>query len=146
MKEPLSIGTSHKYSLSWCEHVVQVWEQDHARVVQLLYQIPPFSRRMLAKCINFRPRFWYFLKRWTRWVELSMVLVEKGLKTTTQVLSEGANLFQKRTGETGFEALTAGLERTTIKEPIERGPCPEPEAKGRGFLLDFPDSEVVGLG
>lgn len=126
-------ATPPKYSLSWALSVVETWQAKHTRVWQLLSQFPEMSSKTLAKLLVFRGKDWYYLKKWAYFIEKSWVLREKGLNSTTQLLSSTLKVFQKRTNATVFVHLTACLGQLTLEEPFERGASPGASAKGEAL-------------
>jgi hypothetical protein len=130
---PLSIGNPRRYSLNWALRVVQTWEEAHTRVTKILYKFQEMSSVTLAKLLVFRPKDWYNLKRWAKYLDKSWILVDQGFETTKQMLSSSIKLFEEMTHATVFVHLTACLESTMLEEPIERGASPEATAKGEAL-------------
>ena len=129
-ENPLSNGTTPRYSYNWALGVVQTWCKDHARVLEDLYKIPWISPKHLAKVLVDRPNEWRRLKQAIKKAEKLDPLVQKGLLTTTQALSSALKYNAKATGCAFLGYLTAQMPSTMLGEPFERGASPRSASEG----------------
>lgn len=133
------------YAISWAAGVVQRHMEKYGSSTKILIEILGMNAYGLAMVMARRPYAWYYIREWTKRIEIQYARMPEKLNYSTVVkwIEPCLKNLERKNGVNRFTEYCQRRILAYTEEADKKGAAP-PEAKPRnsGAVLSFPSPEV----